>query len=164
MKLLRSQADMLDAYRDRIRELGLAHATVDSISGLPDGYTGKLMCGMKNPGPKAHELLCGALGIAFVVQVDQEAAAKVESRWVKRKRALNKVALASRFSIEAETPQIVEITPELERKLRMRELGKRGGKIGGKRRLKTMGKRARQQVAAHAARTRWARVKARASA
>jgi len=37
----------------------------------------------------------------------------------------------------------------------MSEIGRKGGQIGGKRRLKTMTKEQRQQVAAKAARARW---------
>jgi len=37
----------------------------------------------------------------------------------------------------------------------MAEIGRKGGKIGGKRRLKTMTKEARRKVAAKAARARW---------
>jgi len=37
----------------------------------------------------------------------------------------------------------------------MAAIGRKGGQIGGKRRLKTMSKAQRQRVAAKAARTRW---------
>lgn len=157
MKLLRSQADMLDAYRGRIRELGIAHTTVDAISGLPDGYTGKLMCGMKNPGPKAHELLCGALGIAFVVQVDQEAAARVESRWVKRKRALNKSSASISASINNEVPIKLPITPALERLLASPDWMRSIASLGGRGRAQKLSPRQRKLIAKRAARARWAR-------
>jgi len=39
----------------------------------------------------------------------------------------------------------------------MAAIGRKGGQIGGKRRLKTMTKAQRQRVAAKAARTRWKR-------
>jgi hypothetical protein len=39
----------------------------------------------------------------------------------------------------------------------MASIGRKGGQIGGKRRLKTMTKAQRQRVAAKAARTRWKR-------
>ena len=41
----------------------------------------------------------------------------------------------------------------------MAAIGRKGGQIGGKRRLKTMTKAERQRVAAKAARTRWRRSK-----
>src|SRR5258706_15819160 len=99
MPLLRSEADMIAAaYQARIQELQLTYATVDAISGLPDGYTAKLMAKMKGLGEKAIEGLNGALGVGFVVAVDPEQCARVKARWVERKRpfyALERVASAS---------------------------------------------------------------------
>ncbi len=41
--------------------LGLRQLEVDKISGLPDGYTGKIEIATKNPGPLSFECLLGAL-------------------------------------------------------------------------------------------------------
>ncbi len=41
----------------------------------------------------------------------------------------------------------------------MREMGRKGGKIGGKRRLETMSAEKRSEIALKAARTRWAKKK-----
>lgn len=41
----------------------------------------------------------------------------------------------------------------------MRQIGRKGGQIGGKRRLKTMTKEQRRKVAAKAAKARWKRAK-----
>jgi hypothetical protein len=41
----------------------------------------------------------------------------------------------------------------------MAEMGRKGGKIGGKRRLVTLSDRRRSQIARQAARTRWAKKK-----
>jgi hypothetical protein len=41
----------------------------------------------------------------------------------------------------------------------MAAIGRKGGQIGGKRRLKTMTKKQRSKVAAKAARTRWQKAK-----
>jgi hypothetical protein len=164
VNLLRTQGEIVEAYRARIRELGISFATVDAISGLPDGYTAKLMSPtpMKRLGEKAIEGLNGALGIGFVVVVDPVQLQKVSGRWTRRKRAIDRKkqdALASRFSIDNQVPLEIEITSELQRQLERREymkmIGKRGGQKGGKRRLKTMKKRARQAAASHAARMRW---------
>lgn len=160
MKLLRTEADMVEAYRQRIRELNITFATVDAISGLPDGYTAKLMGPhpIKGLGEKAIEGLNGALGIGFAVTEDPEQIARVNGRWVKRKRAVDKKKrLSMTLSIEDYDVEIVRITPELQAKLTPRERMSMGGKRGGKRRLKMMGKRARQRIATHAARMRWAR-------
>jgi hypothetical protein len=43
----------------------------------------------------------------------------------------------------------------------MAEMGRRGGRIGGKRRLETLTDRRRSQIARKAAKARWAKKKAR---
>lgn len=151
---------MVEAYRARIRELNISYATVDAISGLPDGYTSKLMSPnpMRGLGEKAIEGLNGALGIGFAVAVDAEQVERVQGRWTPRKRAIDKKkqrSLSMPLSIENEVPKIIQITPQLHRQLRDSMFMKSIGKKGGKRRLKTMGKRARQRAASHAARMRW---------
>ena len=60
--------------------------------------------------------------------------------------------------IVSESTKDGESTPEQISKI-MSEMGKRGGKIGGKRRLETMTPEERRNASAHAARARWARVK-----
>lgn len=85
---VRNMAGMIEAFRARIRVLGLTFETVDHVAGLAPGYTAKLMCGMKRPGPVAIQALCGALAIGFVPVVDEEQAAKVQARWAPRKRPL----------------------------------------------------------------------------
>lgn len=61
------------------------------------------------------------------------------------------------LSMPNEVPAILQITPELDRQLKDPEFMRAIGKLGGKRRMKTMGKRARQRAASHAARMRWAK-------
>lgn len=148
---IRSMPELLDALRARRDALNVSHETIDAISGLQSGYTSKLLAPkpIKNLGPITMGPLLGALGLAIVVVEDQEQVLRVKSRWIKRKRPQKLIALALMLKQEE--------SPQLQRKLRMQELGKRGGKIGGKRRLKTMSKRARQRAATHAARMRWAK-------
>ena len=86
--MVRDIPGMIEVFRARILQLGLTHATVDSLSGLPDGYCSKLMCGMKRPGPIAIDALCGALAIGFVPVVDERQQELVRDRWVLRKRPL----------------------------------------------------------------------------
>jgi hypothetical protein len=46
----------------------------------------------------------------------------------------------------------------------MREMGRKGGRIGGKRRLVTMTAERRQQIASDAAKSRWAKARAKTAA
>jgi hypothetical protein len=157
--MVRTEADMVEAYRGRIRQLGIAYSTVDAISGLPDRYTAKLMAPipMKGLGEKAIEGLNGALGIAFVPIIDPEQVKRVEGRWVKRKRQPDK-KVASALMLK---PQVIPMTLEqLAKREQLKMWGQMGGKASAKKRMKTMKKRARQRIAAHAARARWAKHRA----
>ena len=161
MPLLRNEADMIAAYQARIQELRLTYATVDAISGLPDGYTAKLMAKMKGLGEKAIEGLNGALGMGFVPATDPAQCARVSNRWVERKRPFYELEKGDVQASRASMPTEFEITSQLQAQLQHREHMKRIGKLGapkgGKRRAKTMGKRARQRAASHAARARWSK-------
>lgn len=106
-RLIRNMPGIVGAIRARIEELGLTYETVDAISGLPDRYTAKLMCGMRNPGAKAVDMLCGALALGFVAVVDDEQAASVSSRWVRRKRPLE-VNIPRRLRLPPPTTDALE--------------------------------------------------------
>jgi hypothetical protein len=160
-----SKAEMVEAIRRRRDELAVTHETIDAISGMAGGYTSKLLAPepIKNFGEMSLGSVLGALALgiaAVVIFEDPEQVERVGDRWVKRRRAIDKkkqALLASALSIE-------QIARE-EFRQHMRQLGSKGGKIGGskggKRRLKTMGKRRRQHIAAHAARMRWSQARVR---
>ncbi len=161
---IRSMPELIAALRARRDALNISHETIDSIAGLQSGYTSKLLAPkpIKNLGPMSFGSLLGALGLAVVVVEDPSQVVRVSKHWEPRKRPMKLPLLASALSMDAEVPQMLQITSEIDielRKKRMQELGSKGGKIGGakggKRRLRTMGKRARQRAASHAARKRW---------
>jgi len=77
----------------------------------------------------------------------------------KQKRPTDINQLAHRLvelSTEAESPVL---PPPFSISEYMAEIGRKGGKIGGKRRLKTMSAKERKKVAARAARARWRKSK-----
>ena len=72
-------------------------------------------------------------------------------------KTLDTVQNARRVFLEAiESTETVELT--IVQKV-MREMGAKGGKIGGKRRLETMTDEQRRRSARKAAKARWAKVK-----
>lgn len=79
----------------------------------------------------------------------------------KRPRDPNQLAkwIVERSTNEVEGPEAVTaptpITPPSDLSAYMSAIGRKGGQIGGKRRLKTMTKAERSKVAAKAARARW---------
>ena len=84
---------------------------------------------------------------------------------IKQKRRLkdaNEVA----FDLMRRSTEAVEVEPETIAQLfpptiseYMAQIGSKGGKIGGKRRMKTMTAQERKKVARRAARARWAKAK-----
>jgi len=157
---IRSMPELIQALRDRARELQITHETIDAVSGLQSGYTGKLLAPkpIKNLGPMSFESILGALGLAVVVVEDPAQVAKVSKQWVKRERPLRvPLALPAPASISASMPVEIEVTPALQRLLRnpewMREIGIRGGH-GRAAKLSAF---RRRMIAKRAAKTRWAK-------
>jgi hypothetical protein len=79
----------------------------------------------------------------------------------KRPRDPNQLAkwIVARSTGEVEAPEAVTaptpVTPPSDLSAYMAAMGRKGGQIGGKRRLKTMTKAERSKIAAKAARARW---------
>jgi hypothetical protein len=83
----------------------------------------------------------------------------------KRPRDPNQLA---KWTVEVSTDQIpapeepalpASVTPPANLSEYMAAIGRKGGQIGGKRRLKTMTKEQRRKIAAKAARARWSKPK-----
>lgn len=77
----------------------------------------------------------------------------------KRPRDRNQLAkwIVDRSTSEGEGPEAVTAPPPSDLSAYMAAIGRKGGQIGGKRRLKTMTKEQRRKVAAKAAKARWKR-------
>ncbi len=157
---IRSQAELLDAIRARRDELNISHETIDDISGLPKGYTSKLLANppMKNLGHKSLGDLMGALGMALVAVPDPEQIARVEKRWVKRKRPQRLVPVSSSPGITEKQMVELQVTADLKRfcvrPAYMREIGLRGNL----KRNERMSRWKKKVLARRAAKARWARV------
>lgn len=161
---IHNMPELIAALCARRDELNISHETIDNIAGLQSGYTSKLLAPkpIKNLGPMSFGAVLGALGLALVAVPDPQAVAAVENRWQKRKRAQKLPVLLVAQSCGKSTAMPSPST-SLSISERMREIRKlvkkenlvKAGKNGGKRRAKTMAKRARQAQAAHAARKRW---------
>jgi hypothetical protein len=75
----------------------------------------------------------------------------------KRPRDPNQLAkwIVDQSTSETPEPEVVAPAPPANLSAYMAAIGRKGGQIGGKRRLTTMTKAARSKVAAKAARARW---------
>ncbi|MGA9987707.1 MAG: hypothetical protein WBP69_07990 [Terriglobales bacterium] len=85
----------------------------------------------------------------------------------KRPRDPNQLAAwtvaVSTGQIQAPEPEVPKITaPPANISEYMAAIGRKGGQIGGKRRLKTMTKAERSKIATRAAKARWKRAKSQA--
>jgi hypothetical protein len=79
----------------------------------------------------------------------------------KRPRDPNQLAkwIVDQSTSEAPEPEAVSTTIPADLSAYMAAIGRKGGQIGGKRRLKTMTKEQRSKVAKRAARARWGKPK-----
>jgi hypothetical protein len=119
-----SYGAMLDALRARLDELGITHARFDSIAGLADGYTNKVL----KPVPIRHLLPNtlqffiegAAVELWLVERPDETAKLKARSdfeapRWPKKRVELHREG--------ASPAQVRKLAP-----LVARELGRKGGR------------------------------------
>jgi len=79
---------LIAVLRARLNELDISHATLERISGLPSGYTGKVLGSLRRKalGPVSLGLMLQALAVKLVAVEDTEAANRMGERWEKRMR------------------------------------------------------------------------------
>jgi hypothetical protein len=80
--IITDYASLHQALRRRADQLRLSRASLDTLTGLPDGYSGKLLAMRQTKilGVKSFGLLLEALGLRLVVEEDAEALAKYAAR------------------------------------------------------------------------------------
>jgi len=79
-------AQLLDAIRLRVAELGISYDLIDEFAGLADGYFSKLMCDppIKRMGSMTLFLVLQTLGLQVVLANDVKALARTQKRFKKR--------------------------------------------------------------------------------
>ena len=90
---IRNYQELHLALRERAEQLGVSRLTIDDVSGLPSGYSAKLLAPVpiKRLGPLSFGLMLQALGLKLVVVEDREALARVKSRLTPRQRGMTRV-------------------------------------------------------------------------
>jgi hypothetical protein len=88
---IKSRDELLQVIRARRDALNISHETIDGLTGLPDGYSSKLLAPtpIKNLGPMSLGALLSALALGIVtvtIDEDPEQAAKMVNRWKPRRR------------------------------------------------------------------------------
>jgi hypothetical protein len=84
-RLISDYRGLLEAFRERAKELEISREGIDEIAGWADGYAGKLLGGAaakrrKIIGPLSLELLLAALGLKLILVEDPEATARTLAR------------------------------------------------------------------------------------
>jgi hypothetical protein len=73
-------AGLIAALRERLADLNTTMSAVDTVAGLPEYYTAKIMSGARSVGPISFGPLLGALGLKLAVMSDEAALSKVRHR------------------------------------------------------------------------------------
>jgi hypothetical protein len=132
----RDYAELLDALRKRLRQLGTSMERIDDLAGLPSRYVSKLFAPMelKSLSKVSMGPVLGALGLKLLVIEDAEAFARVKHRLVRKKYAGGGMLAAEK--------NIWRRTPALARKIRHLQILKQSP-------------RRRREIALNAAKVRW---------
>ncbi len=69
---------------ERRRELGLSQIDLDTATGWPDGYTGKIEAGWRSFGQMSLPLALGALGVSLEVRLVVNSDARVMEPFLTR--------------------------------------------------------------------------------
>jgi hypothetical protein len=150
MGVCRTSDDLRAILRARFTELGVSFETVDSVAGLPQRYTAKVL-GLqptRNFGQISLDALLGTAGIMLIAVQDAEALDRVRDRLVTLERVAHTAAPRRRI--------IVKFTPEF-----MRKIGALGGrKSGENRRARASKRKALSEMKRQAAFKRWQRATA----
>jgi hypothetical protein len=129
------------ALRERVNELNISRETLDAVSGIPAGYSGKLLCvpPMRALGRVSFGPVLQSLGLCLIVAEDGDALARVADQLVARKHGL-------RANARIDFPKWL-FTPA------------RAAKCARKR-WENVTPAQRSKIARRAIRARWARVRA----
>ena len=148
----RTVDELVTLLRRRADDLNVTRNGIDEVTGLPGGYTGKVLSPEgtgKKMGMRSMELLIAALGLTMLAVENPEAMRRFTSRIEKRKirRHAGKVVPA-RKSLRKWAEGAFKGNPELARRLRAAQLIR-------------MSVKERKTAAKRAAKVRWARHHAR---
>jgi len=151
--------ELIEALRARVAELGITNATLEVITGLPDGYVAKVLGAgrTRNLGALSFGLIFQGLGLRFAVFEDAAATEKMRPRWTQRKKAPPLVAMARippratwlftpRSGRKAAKARAEKLSPDMRRAIGLNAIQVRWGRHRAKKRLRAQG--AKQQAGA----------------
>jgi hypothetical protein len=152
---------LIAAVRARMHEIGVTNETMDAITGLPSGYTGKLIAanGTKSMGKISFGTIIQGLGLKLIVVEDSAATEKMRPRWRQREKIVPDKVLAfastrratwlftSRSGRKAARARAEKLSPDERQAIGRNAISTRWARHREKQRLREA---ARQQAGAHA--------------
>lgn len=159
---IRSYPELVEAFRMVKAMRRLSNKWCDDTCELQDGYTDKVLgpTGSRGISPILFSMFCQIFAVKFIMEVDVEAAAKMQAHW--EERSEGKVAFPESRMSKA---LLAKAKP-----LVIREIGRIGGikrasqlsakharQKGGKRRMRKLSKKERVALARMASCARWNR-------
>lgn len=79
-------AELLEIIRYRVDEMNTTHESLDDVSGLHSGYSGKILADIRSLGKVSMGPVFGTTGLAMIVVRDDERFARIKDRLAKRER------------------------------------------------------------------------------
>jgi hypothetical protein len=134
---------LIEQLRQRAEALGLSFRVIDELAGLPENYTGKLLCvtRMKAMTVSSMLALTGALGIKAVLVVDEEMTRRMRPRWEPKDATKARPRASKRLG----KTSLARLVPRI-----AAEMGRRGGA-----RRRELAPEVRSAFARAASRARW---------
>lgn len=167
---VREYSDLQAAMRARADEINISRMAIDEALGLTRGHAGKILASypMRALGRTTMGPMLWALGLKLLVVVDEEAMA--DPRFADARGA--RVAWKARVGARMRQPLEHDLANQpgikaLRRKVlgkHMSKLGKAGGRKSGLTRKSVVPASTRRRWARHAAKVRWDRERAKATA
>jgi hypothetical protein len=145
-----SYDDLKRFLREIAADLGMTNAMLDEISGVQSGYAGKLLApnSTKNLGPMSFGAILGALGLKFQLVVDEEARARIISRF-------DRSVKSRRVPMDAQ-PLRIDITSEIAKQI-LSDFARENGRASARARMEKLTPEQRSRYARKAAKARWKR-------
>src|SRR3982074_3379034 len=102
-RLITDYGELLEAFRERAKELEISREGIDEIAGWADGYASKLLGGAaakkrKVIGPLSLGLMLGTLGLKMILVEDPESTARTLTRRTPVDRANQRFGNVCRIS------------------------------------------------------------------
>jgi transcriptional regulator with XRE-family HTH domain len=100
---------LLDALEARRVELGLSHASLNQLSGLPVGYAAKLLSPGRSKSPSLVTLdrIMATLGLSWVLVIDPEKVSRISPSWRPRDEGKVRLRRLSPKVLERARPHVI---------------------------------------------------------